>query len=287
MTEKVFFNDGLVDIEEAAISVRDGGFLYGAGLFETMRSYNGVVFRLNDHLDRLFSSAEKLAVNNTCGKDYIADAIYQLLNANDLQDARLRLTLTSGPVSLSDQPPASTLLITAAKIEPYPQDYYKNGILAVLCPFRQNPFDPTCGHKTVNYFSRITGLNLARQKHAAEAIWFTVDNRLAEGCISNVFLVKNNSLLTPKLDTPVLPGIMRKTVLEIAASNGIDVTEKDLYINDCLEADEIFMTNVIMQIMPVNKLEQHAVGEGKAGQMVSKLRQHLEQLITGKSVLQK
>jgi len=277
--EKVFLNDKLVDIDKACISVTDSGFLYGAGLFETMRSHNGIVFALKDHLDRLFASADVLSINNPYDSEYITNAITELLCANKLTDARLRLTLTNGPMTESEEQRKSTLLITAAKFRSYPPEYYKKGVLAVLCPFKQNPIDPTSGRKTTSYFSRMIALNLAHQKRAAEAIWFTLDNRLAEGCISNVFLVKDSSLYTPPINTPVLPGVARKTVCRLAMQNSIKLTEKDLTIEDVLSADEIFLTNVIMQVMPITKVEKHTVGDGQVGHITQKLHKSFEELV--------
>lgn len=279
MPEKVFLNDKLVDIDKACISVTDSGFLYGAGLFETMRSYNGVVFALKDHLDRLFFSARTLSIHNTYDRKYITDSIYKVLRANKLTDARLRLTLTNGPMSEPEQQRKPTLLITATKLQPYPAEYYKKGVLVVLCPFRQNAGEPTCGHKTTSYFSRMIALNHAHQKRAAEALWFTTDNRLAEGCISNFFLVKESVLHTPPIETPVLAGIARKTVCQIALTNSIKLVEKDLSIDDVLAADEIFLTNVIMQIMPVTAVEKHTVGDGKVGSLTKKLQRDFDKLI--------
>ena len=278
--EKVFLNDKLIDVDKACIQVTDSGFLYGAGLFETMRSCNGVVFALADHLDRLFFSAQALSINNPYDRKYITDAIYQLLQANKLTDARLRLTLTNGPISQADEQRKSTLLITATKLQPYPPEYYKNGVTVVLCPFRQNPSEPIYGHKTINFYPRMMALNLAHQKRAAEALWFTVDNRLAEGCISNVFLVKDSLLMTPPIRTPVLAGVARKTVCQIALKNSIKLVEKDLYINDLLEADEVFLTNVIMQVMPIIKVEKHTVGNGKVGPMTKKLIELFDKLVS-------
>lgn len=278
MGEKVFLNDKLVDIEEAGISVSDSGLLYGAGLFETMRSYNGVVFSLRDHLDRLFFSANALSIKPPHRK-FITEAIYKVLKENKLTDARLRLTLTGGPMVVSEEQRRPTLLITAAKLVPYPDEYYKNGVMVVLCPFRQNPFEPTCGHKTTSYFSRIMALKWAHQRKAAEAIWFTVDNHLAEGCISNVFLVKDSVLYTPPIETPVLAGVARKTVCQIAVKNSIKLVEKNLFIDDCLAADEAFLTNVIMQIMPINSIEKHTVGKGKPGPVTKKLQKDYKELI--------
>jgi len=279
MTEQVFLNDKLVDIDKACISVTDSGFLYGAGLFETMRSHNGVVFALADHMDRLFVSAGVLSINNPYDREYIAEAINKVLSANKLTDARLRLTLTNGPMAESEEQRQSTLLITAAKFRPYPPEYYKKGVMVVLCPFKQNPIDPASGRKTTSYFSRMIALNLAHQKKAAEAIWFTLDNRLAEGCISNVFLVKDSKLYTPPINTPVLPGVARKTVCLLAKQNSIELTEKDLSIDDLLGADEIFLTNVIMQVMPIMKVENHTVGDGRVGDVTKELQTCFDQLV--------
>lgn len=273
MAGKVFLNDGLVEVEQAGVSVADSGFLYGAGLFETMRSRNAVVFRLQDHLDRLFLSAATLSVAHSYEKPYIAAAIDKLLQANGLKDARLRLTLTGGPLAESEEQRKPTLLITATEFRPYPPDYYRTGVLVVLCPFRQNTTDPTCGHKTTSYYPRLLALNLAHQRRAAEAVWFTTDHRLAEGCVSNVFLVKNSVLHTPSAQTPVLPGIARKTVLQLARQQSLEVVEKDLFIADLLEADEVFLTNVIMEVLPVVNVERHTVGDGKVGPVTQRLRE--------------
>jgi branched-chain amino acid aminotransferase len=279
MTEQVFLNDKLVDIDKACISVTDSGFLYGAGLFETMRSHNGVVFALKDHLDRLFVSAEVLSINNPYDREYITEAINKVLRVNKLADARLRLTLTNGPMAGSDEQRKPTLLITATKLRSYQPEYYKKGVMVVLCPFKQNPIDPTSGRKTTSYFSRMIALNLAHQKRAAEALWFTVDNRLAEGCISNVFLVKDSQLYTPPITTPVLPGVARKTVCELAKQNSIKLTEKDLSIDDVLGADEVFLTNVIMLVMPITKVEKHTVGDGQVGPVTKRLHKGFEELV--------
>jgi branched-chain amino acid aminotransferase len=279
MADKVFLNDRLVAIDKACISVADSGFLYGAGLFETMRSCNGVVFALADHLDRLFFSAASLSIDIAHDRKYITDAIYKVLRANKLTDARLRLTLTGGPLSQPDEQRRPTLLITAAKLQPYPAEFYKKGVLVVLCPFRQNTSEPIYGHKTTSYFSRMIGLKRAHEKRAAEAVWFTVDNRLAEGCISNVFLVKDSVLYTPPIGTPVLAGVARKTLCQIAIKNSIKFVEKDLYINDLLDAEEVFLTNVIMQVLPVISVEKHTVGDGKVGPVTEKLQKSFDELV--------
>ena len=277
MTDKIFLNDKLVNIEEGRISVGDSGFLYGAGLFETMRAYNGVVFRLDDHLDRLLTSAKTLFIEHSYNKEYLTKAVNKVLEVNNLTDARIRLTLSAGTFSQAQTKPNPTLLITATKLQPYPAEYYKKGVLVVLCPARQNITDPTCGHKTTSYLSRMLALRQAHEKKAAEALWFTIDGRLAEGCISNVFLVKDSKLFTPTTNTPVLPGIARKTVCELAIANKIELVGKDLTIDDLLSADEVFITNVIMQVMPVVGIEKHNVGQGKPGAITKKIQDYYEE----------
>ena len=260
MSDKVFLNDRVVDAEQAHVPVTDSGFLYGAGLFETMRSRNGVVFRLEDHLDRLFRSAAGLSISHGYDKKSLTEAVYEVLGANKLTDARLRLTLTNGPISETVEQARPTLLITAATLQLYPPEYYRTGVLVVLCPYRQNTTDPVCGHKTTNYYPRLLALTLARQKQAAE------------GCVSNVFLVKDSVLHTPPLGTPVLPGVARKAICQIAVQESIELVEKDLHIPDVLTADEVFLSNVVMEVLPVVRVEKHPVGEGKVGPITQRLR---------------
>jgi branched-chain amino acid aminotransferase len=156
-------------------------------------------------------------------------------------------------------------------LQGYSEDYYKNGIRVILCPYRQNPSDPLTGHKSTSYFPRMLALRLAHRSHAAEALWFTPDGGLAEGCVSNVFLVKHGTLLTPPLDTPVLPGIARKAVATIAGEQSLTLSEQRLTIDDLLGADEVFLTNVIMKVLSVTGIEKHTVGEGKVGPVSRRL----------------
>lgn len=275
---KVFLNGEIINIEEARVSVNDTGLLYGAGVFETIRAAGGKVFRLGDHIDRLLASSEKLRVPVGMDKDQIAEAVVRTVEANGLADARVRLTVTSGSVGRDGQP-VSTVLVTAGAYQGYPKEYYDEGVKVVLTDHRQSRSDVRAGHKTTSYYDRILVLNTAHVKRAAEAIWFTHDNHLAEGCVSNVFLVKDGALLTPPVDTPVLPGIARGTVLEAARSEGIDAAEKDLFIHDLLGADEVFLSNVIMGVLPVVGVEAHTVGEGKVGQLTKKMMQLFNEIV--------
>jgi branched-chain amino acid aminotransferase len=268
--KKVFLNDKIVDADKAFIAVDDIGFLYGGGVFETLRAKAGVVFCLDEHLSRMFNSAEALGIYHEYTADYIKDAIGQVLGANELSDARMRITLTSG--SMGTEEKVATLLITALGAVDYPSELYTTGIMAIICPFKQNLIDPVYGHKTLCYYPRILALDIARKRGAAEAMWFTVDNRLAEGCVSNIFIVKDSVLYTPPLTTPVLAGVARNSIQILAEKNSIEMVEKDLDVNDLLDADEVFVTNVIMKVMPVVAIEKSQIADGKRGEVTEKLQ---------------
>jgi len=268
--EKVFLNGQIMRAAAADVAVTDSSYLYGIGLFETMRAVNGTVFRLDDHLGRLNTGAAALAIANGYTDEQIRRGGDEVLTANKLTEARLRLQISNGPVQ-PDGTVSTNLLITAAEFTPYPDAYYQKGVRVTLTDFRQNPKDPFCGHKTTCYGPRLTALKTAHEKLAAEALWFTTENFLAEGSISNVFLVKEGALYTPPVQTPVLPGIARGTVLEIAERENIACHEVPLQIGDVLGAEEVFLTNVIMEVMPVTSIEAHTVADGKPGAITKKL----------------
>ncbi|NLH17930.1 MAG: hypothetical protein GX455_15240 [Phycisphaerae bacterium] len=279
---RILLNDQILEQDQAALSVTDGGFLYGMGLFETLRANRGRVFAISDHLDRLFSSTAKLSIPCPYDKPWFENAVHRVLQANELIDARIRLTLTTGPIR-HDEDPNPTVLITAAPLQPYSREYYDKGIRVIVTDFRQNPADPTIGHKTTSYFSRLFALQAAHRKNATEALWFTTGNFLAEGCISNVFLVRNSTLLTPSVDTPVLPGIARKHLCRLAGEEMISLSESRLTIQDLLGAEEVFISNVIMGVMPVVGVESHTVGDGKVGPITKKLMKAFDCLLTSDS----
>lgn len=287
----VWLNGNFVDESAASISVRDTGLLHAAGVFTTMRAYSGGVFRLADHLARLRRSCDHLYVPLQYKDDALTQAVEELLARNNLQDARLRLTVTRG---WAQQDPLHglrlepTVLLTAADFEPYPADYYQRGMtVVVLNEQKLNPYDIQAGHKTLNYFSRLAALRDANQRGGGEALWFNVHNYLQSGSISNVFLIKAGQLFTPPtpeelLDKAIaavvpypksatLPGITRKVVLELAAGAGIPAAPAALTIDDLLAADEVFITNSIMGLMPVCRIERHAVGADKPGPLTLKL----------------
>ncbi|AQQ70878.1 Branched-chain-amino-acid aminotransferase [Limihaloglobus sulfuriphilus] len=280
MSNKVFFNGNICSVEDVKIPVSDSGFLYGAGVFETMRSLNGVVFAVKDHLDRLFFSLDCLKFNHGLQREEVIENIYKVVDANHLLDSRIRLTVTNGPLILTEEP-SPTIIITATDFQPYPDEYYENGIKTIVTNNRLNPHSPTTHFKTTSYLERLAAMNEARGKGAAEAIWFTTDNKLAQGSMSNLFIVKDSVIYTPPIETPVLAGIARERVLKIAMDRNMQIKEDILFIKDLLEADEVFLTNVIMEVMPVNSVERHTIGSGVCGPVAKELlqlyREHMQQ----------
>ena len=191
-----WINGEFVDEGSASVGLRDAGLLYAAGAFTTMRSYGRRVYRLGEHLARLRQSCDALFIPLQYKEDQLVTALHELQRKNELDDARIRLTVTRGstqqdPVHGPHMVP--TVFATAGPVEPYPQAFYDRGItVTVVEPHRLNPYDPQAGHKTLNYFSRLTALRSANGLGAAEALWFSVDRHLQSGSITNVFVVKTS-----------------------------------------------------------------------------------------------
>ncbi|NLX14825.1 MAG: branched-chain amino acid aminotransferase [Phycisphaerales bacterium] len=277
MGSMVYLNGEILDVTEARVAVTNPGLLHGVGLFETLRSYAGRPFRLDEHLVRMRSSAEKLNMPLGNALERVPEAIGMVLQANELTEARIRFAVT--PPGAHDPEGETTLLVAAEKIVGYPPELYEKGMTVFICTnFRQSAQDPLAGHKTLSYLPRLIALRDAQNRQCGEALWFTPENMLAEGCISNVFLVKGGCLHTPPLDTPILPGVTRAAVLELAEENGIAVEQDLLTINNLLDAEEVFLTNAIMEIMPVTRVERHSIGDEQPGLITRKLAEAYQRL---------
>lgn len=288
----VWLNGSILDESQAAVSVRDTGLLHAAGVFTTMRSYGGRIFRAAEHLQRLGTSCDALSIPSVYTDEILTSAMGELLAKNDASDARLRLTFTRG--SAQDDPEhglrlVPTVLLSAVPVEPYPTEYYQRGMTAILIDQQKlNPYDLQAGHKTLNYFSRLAALRDANSRSAGEALWFNVHNYLESGSISNVFVVKAGELITPPtaadLHDPsvaqqtaypksaTLPGITRHVVLDLARDAKISARRASITVNDVLEADEVFLTNSLMEIMPVCRIERRVIGDDKPGPITNQLR---------------
>ena len=281
LNDIVWHNGKFLARREAGIAVDDGGWLHGAGLFETMRAENGRVFRLDSHLERLCRSAQVLLRPIRHDELPTREVFEQLLAKKELRVARVRLTVSAGSMigdsAKNEQPftvciTASPMATTAAKVS-------ENGVQVVITQHRVSPTDPIAPHKTTAYLPRLIGLREAHRAQCMEALWFTTGNHLAEGSISNVFIVKGGVLKTPPLGTPVLPGVTRAAVLELGGQLEIDTQECPLSIDDLLDADEVFLTNVIMQIVPVIRVEKHDIADGSVGILTTKLIEAFRELV--------
>lgn len=279
MSEKIYFNGQLVSGGEARVSVSNPSFLHGVGLFETVRTYDGKPFRLADHLQRLRRSAEHFNMPVMERIDQVAAGLDELIAANKLSSARVRITVT--PPGSTEDAQEATLLIRGETIAGYPPELYEKGMtVCVQSRFRQSALDPLAGHKTTSYFPRLLALRDAQDKQCGEALWFTPENLLAEGCMTSVFLVKDGTLLTPPLHTPILPGVTRAVLLEIAAQKGIPCEPRPCTIDELLKADEVLLTNAVMEVMPVTRVERHPVGNEKPGPLTRTLSEAFKQRIT-------
>jgi branched-chain amino acid aminotransferase len=301
----VWINGELMNESEAMLPIRDTGILHAAGVFTTMRSYGGVVFRLAQHLQRIRQSCEALAIPLQYSDEDLTTVAQEVLARNNLTDARLRLTITRGSAQVDPEHGlrlVPSAFLTATQLEPYPAELYQRGITAVvLDDMKLNPYDVQAGHKTLNYFSRLAGLRAANAKGAGEALWFNVQNFLESGSISNVFLVKAGTLITPPtsaeladpdvakhttayVKTCVLPGITRGAILELARAANLPVSVRSVTINDLLDAEEVFVSNSIMEIMPIGRIERRVIGDDKPGPLTRQLTASLRELITRETI---
>lgn len=271
--EWISLNGRLVAPDAAVVSAWDSGFLQGVGLFETMRAYDGVVFRLDAHLERLLNSAKALGWTVLPDPEDMRNNIQLVIQRLAEGDARIRLTVTTGSlrVAATDATPELTMVATASLGSKYPDEVYVKGVTATLAKGRQFAGDPTFGHKTTSYLARLAALREAHRAGAFEALWFTPEGKLAEGCITNVFVVDDGKLVTPPLDTPVLPGITRAAVIELAVQAGIPVRENAITLEQLRNADEVFLTNSLMEIVPVVRVERQVIGTEKPGEVARDL----------------
>ena len=282
MTPMLYINGEFVTEPDAKISVYNGGWLHGAGLFETMRAENGKVFRLESHIGRLRRSAETLLSPIPREELPDHDSLADLLRRNALRSARIRLTVTAGSMRDGGDPQRKNLIVCAAAsaLGGYDAKLYEDGVGVLIARYQQSPTDPLAGHKTTAYLARLIALRDAHAGKCAEALWFTTENRLAEGSISNVFIVRDGVIATPPLDTPVLPGIARAIVLETLAPRAeLKTDERIITIDDLLDADEVFLTNSIMQVLPVVRIEKREIGEGRVGPVAKRLFEAYRDLV--------
>ena len=272
---KVFVNGEILDERDAKISVFDRGFLYGDAVLETMRSYGGVVFRLDDHIERLFSSMKSLKIRQGLSNRETEKKIYELMRVNKLADASVRITVSRGlskhrGFNIAQNEPAC-VVITASEFLPRPGKFYEKGIKADISRYKKSGHSLLTRFKVPNYLESIIARSEAMPKGSFETIFFNESGHLCEGTVSNVFMVRENRLMTPSLSCGVLPGITRKIVLELSSYAGIG-RQEGAFDEDTLKAsDEAFVTNSLIELIPVTQIDDVPIGDGIPGPVTRRL----------------
>ncbi len=275
MANKVFLNGTLVDREEAKVSVFDHGLLYGDGIFEGIRAYDGCVFKLKEHLDRLFESAHTIMLKIPMTKQQIETATINTLKANKLKDAYIRLVVTRGTGDLGLDPnkcKVATIFIITDKIKLYPEEFYCNGLSIVTVPTRRNmPETLNPAIKSLNYLNNIMAKIEACNAGCVEAIMLNMDGYVIECTGDNVFMVKRGGLITPPAYLGALEGITRDVIIDCAKKMKLPFQERILTRHDLFNADEMFLTGTAAEVAPVVEVDKRVIGTGKPGPISLKL----------------
>jgi branched-chain amino acid aminotransferase len=280
---KVYLNGQLVDKADAKISVWDHGLLYGDGVFEGIRCYNGKVFKLKEHLDRLYEGARAIKLEVPISKEQFAEAIYSTLKANGFQDAYIRPIVTRGVGTLGLDPRKCShpqVIIITDSIALYPAEFYEKGLeIVTVSTIRNHPAALNPRIKSLNYLNNIMARMEATLAGCEEALMLNHKGEVAECSGDNIFVVKHGLLRTPPIDAGVLEGITRATVIDLAREAGITVQEVPLTRHDIYTADECFLTGTAAEIIPVTKCDDRPIGPGKPGPTTGKLRERFMALV--------
>jgi len=289
LPEQWIYLDGeFVPPEKAVISVFDHGLLYGDGVFEGIRAYNGRVFRLDQHLDRLYCSARAINLTIPMSKEQMRDRVVETIRRNGLRDAYVRLVVTRGKGDLGLDPvkcPVPTVFIIAGGIQIYPPELYEKGLRVVTLATRRNIVDALSPRiKSLNYLNNILGKLEANQANVEEGLMLTREGYVAEGTSDNVFIVGDGVVATPDLHLGVLAGITRGAVLEIAAAQSIPTEETTLTLFDVYNADECFLTGTAAELVPVVEVDGRRIGEGRPGPITKRLLHAFRELTRSEGV---
>ncbi len=285
MAEIVYLDGTLRPREKAYISVDDYGFLSGAGLFETMRAYNGRIFRLDKHIDRLLSSASLLGLAEKLEREELTKACNETLKANGLFEARIRLTVSMGEAGVFPGKVTSpTTLITVSRYTPPPREKYENGFLACVAAFRQYSGAALAGVKSTGYLPNLLARRYAEERGCDEAMFLNENGHITEGSISNVFFIDSTGkLVTPPLGSGALPGVTRQVIFELAGAMGIEAFESATKLGDLSGFYEAFLTNSVAEVMPLVTVAEeekvYTIGSGRPGQITSRLMSAYKELV--------
>ncbi len=274
---KIYLNGEFVDHDKAVVSVFDHGLLYGDGVFEGIRAYNGRVFRLREHIKRLYESAHTIMLNIPMTQEELVEIVCESVRVNKLRDAYIRLVVTRGVGDLGLDPrkcAKPTVFIIADKIKLYPEAIYQKGLRLITVATQRNvPEALNPQIKSLNYLNNILAKIEAVNAGFEEALMLSPSGYVTECTGENVFIVKGAHLLTPPPYIGVLRGITRATVMELGAEQEMDVREELLTRHDVFNADEVFVTGTAAEIIPVVEVDGRRIGKGKPGKTTQKLLQ--------------
>jgi branched-chain amino acid aminotransferase len=282
MTPKVYLNGKLVDKPDAKISVYDHCLLYGDGVFEGIRVYDGKVFRLKEHVERLYESARAIKLEIPISKEQMIEAILGTVKANNKQNGYIRPVVTRGAGYLGLDPRKTTdpqIIIIVDDISMYPPELYENGMeLATVSTIRNHPNALNPRIKSCNYLNNILAKMEGAQAGCVEALMLNHKGEVAECSGDNIFVAKRGVLKTPPTDAGILDGITRNAIIELAKAAGIAVQELALTRHDVYAADECFLTGTAAEVIPVVKCDGRHIGTGKPGPITRQLRERFQQL---------
>jgi branched-chain amino acid aminotransferase len=283
MSLKISINGKLVDQANATISVFDHGLLYGDGVFEGMRCYSGKVFRLAEHLKRLYQSALSIGLTIPTDAETIAADVNKTLAANNMRDGYIRLVVTRGSGTLGLDPNRCSnpqIIIIADHISLYPEQFYLEGMeIITAATMRNHPAALSPRIKSLNYLNNILAKMEGLRAGCVEALMLNHKGEVAECTGDNIFIVRDGILMTPPIDAGILEGITRNAVLDLAAAESIPSRECTLLRHDIFIADECFLTGSAAEVIPVTKLDDRVIGSGKPGPVTLRLRDAFKKLV--------
>lgn len=275
MGDQVFIDGKFYPRADAKVSVFDHGFLYGDGIFEGIRSYDGLIFRLDDHLDRLFESAHSIMLNMPMTKRELKDVTIKALQVNKLKDAYIRLIVSRGVGDLGLDPkkcPKATVVLIADKIRLYPAEFYEKGMEIITVPTVRNlPEALNPQIKTLNYLNNIMAKIEANNAGCKEALMLNHLGYVVEGTGDNIFMIKKGKMITPPSFLGALKGITRGVIIDIALKKKMDFAEKLVTRHDLFNADEVFLTGTAAEVIPIVKIDGRMIGGGKPGKYTAEL----------------
>jgi branched-chain amino acid aminotransferase len=267
----IHVNGKLVRQEEATVSVFDHGFLYGDGVFEGIRVYDGNVFRLREHIDRLYASAKTIALEIPLDPEEMIGATLDTVAANNVRDAYVRLVVSRGAGQLGIDPDKCarpTVVVIVGSISLYPKEYYEKGVSLVTASVRRTPLDSLDPRvKSLNYLNNILAKIEAKRAGAPEALMLNHHGRVAECTADNIFIVTGSGVSTPDLMEGALAGITRQAVLDLAMEAGLEARTGQLALHDLYNADESFLTGTGAEIVPVVSIDGRKIGTGRPGKV--------------------